>query len=153
MNWGAVLFSCVLAPRVCRPAGKNGGVSLETPPFLGEAPNFPFEAPHFSCAAGECAVCSEERCAVSRPPREGGAEAARQLGRRARRSGGGVKNMPGGVVDRWWDSASERRQNDVFSGCDEKNVGGLQKKCTENCFGRDFTNIIFRKSLRWRLIL
>ena len=122
------------------------------PIFPSWLPNFPFEAPHFSCAAGECAVCSEERCAVSRPPREGGAEAARQLGRRARRSGGGVKNMPGGVVDRWWDSASERRQNDVFSGCDEKNVAGLQKKCTENCCGGDFTNIIFRKSLRRRII-
>ena len=48
MNWGAVLFSCVLAPRVCRPAGKNGGVSSETPPFLGEAPNFSFVAPQFS---------------------------------------------------------------------------------------------------------
>ena len=31
-----------------------------------------------------------------------------------------------------------------FSACDEKNVGGLQKKCTENCCGGDFTNIIFR---------
>ena len=39
-----------------------------------------------------------------------------------------------------------------FSACDEKNVGGLQKKSTENCSGGDFTNIIFRKSLRRRLI-
>ena len=35
-----------------------------------------------------------------------------------------------------------------FSACDEKNVGGLQKKSTENCCGGDFTNIIFRKRLR-----
>ena len=40
MNWGAVLFLCALAPRVCGPAGKNGGVSIGTPPFLGESPQF-----------------------------------------------------------------------------------------------------------------
>ena len=94
MNWGAVLFSCVLAPRVCRPAGKNGGVSIEHPRFWAKAPNFSFVTPHFSFAAGECAVCSEERCAVSRPPREGGAEAAYPSGRLARRSGGGEKICP-----------------------------------------------------------
>lgn len=40
MNWGAVLFLCALAPRVRGPAGKNGGVSNGTPPFLGESPQF-----------------------------------------------------------------------------------------------------------------
>lgn len=115
MNWGAVLFLCACLRRVC--AGrrvKTGVFRSEHPRFWAKVPNFPFVAPHFSCAAGECAVCSEERCAVSRPPREGGAEAACPSGRPACRSGGGVKNMPGGVVDRWWGSASERRQNDVF---------------------------------------
>ena len=52
MNWGAVLFSCVLAPRVCRPAGKNGGGRSEYPRFWAKAPNFSFADPHFSCAAG-----------------------------------------------------------------------------------------------------
>lgn len=70
MNWGAVLFLCALAPRVCGPAGKNGGVSNEYPRFLAKAPDFSFAAPRFSCAAGECAVRSVERCVVSRPPRE-----------------------------------------------------------------------------------
>lgn len=89
MNWGAVLFLCALAPRVRGPAGKNGGVSTRKyPRFLAKAPDFSFAAPRFSCAAGECAVRSVERCVVSRPPREGGAEAACQSGRRARRSGG-----------------------------------------------------------------
>ena len=110
-------FFCACLRRVC--AGrqvKTGVFRSEHPRFSAKASNFSFVPPHFSCAAGECAVCSEERCAVSRPPREGGAEAAGQSGRLARRSGGGVKNMPGGVVDRWWVSASERRQNDVFLG-------------------------------------
>lgn len=114
---GCSPFLCACLRRVC--AGrrvKTGVFRSEHPRFWAKAPNFSFVAPHFSCAAGACAVCNEERCAVSRPPREGGAEAAGQSGRLARRSGGGVKNMPGGVVDRWWDSASERRQNDVFLG-------------------------------------
>lgn len=128
MNWGAVLF-CARLRRVC--AGrrvKTGVFRSERPRFLAKAPNFSFVAPRFSCAAGECAVCSEERCAVSRPPREGGAEAACQSGRPARRSGGGVKNMPGGVVDRWWGSASERRQNDVFLGVRREKCRWAAKK-------------------------
>ena len=40
MNWGAVLFSCVLAPRVCRPAGKNGGVFARNTPVFGRSPQF-----------------------------------------------------------------------------------------------------------------
>ena len=129
MNWGAVLFSCVLAPRVCGPAGKNGGVSIGTPPFLGESLQFFLRGSPFFCARrGGCAVCSEERCAVSRPPREGGVEAACPSGRLARRSSGGVKNMPGGVVDRWWDSASERRQNDIFLGVRREKCRWAAKK-------------------------
>ena len=88
MNWGAVLF-CARLRRVC--AGrrvKTGVFRSERPRFLAKAPDFSFAAPRFSCAAGECAVRSVERCVVSRPPREGGAEAAYQSGRRARRSGG-----------------------------------------------------------------
>jgi len=57
MNWGAVLFSCVLAPRVCRPAGKNGGVSIGTPPFLGESPPFFLRgSPFFLRGGGVCGV-------------------------------------------------------------------------------------------------
>ena len=41
---------------------------------------------------------------------------------------GGVKNMPGGVVDRWWDSASERRQNDVFLGVRREKCRWAAKK-------------------------
>ena len=88
MNWGAVLFLCALAPRVRGPAGKNGGVSNEIPPFFGESPRFFLCGSPFFVRGGECAVRSVERCVVSRPPREGGAEAACQSGRRARRSGG-----------------------------------------------------------------
>lgn len=88
MNWGAVLF-CARLRSVC--AGrrvKTGVFRTKYPRFLAKAPDFSFAAPRFSCAAGECAVRSVERCVVSRPPREGGAEAACQSGRRARRSGG-----------------------------------------------------------------
>lgn len=126
---GCSPFFCARLCRVC--AGrrvKTGVFRSEHPRFWAKASNFPFEAPHFLCAAGECAVCSEERCAVSRPPREGGVEAACQLGWLARRSSGGVKNMPGGVVDRWWDSASERRQNDVFLGVRREKCRWVAKK-------------------------
>ena len=70
MNWGAVLFLCALVPRVCGPAGKNGGVSIGTPPFFGESPQFFLCGSPFFVRGGECAVRSVERCAVSRPPRE-----------------------------------------------------------------------------------
>lgn len=139
MNWGAVLFLCVLAPRVCRPAGMNGGVSIGTPPvFRRKPPIFPSWLPIFRARRGSVRCCSEERCAVSRPPREGGAEAAGQSGRLARRSGGGVKNMPGGVVDRWWVSASERRQNDVF-------LGVRREKC--RWAAKKMHGALFRKGL------
>lgn len=57
MNWGAVFFLCALAPRVCRPAGKNGGVSIGTPPFLGESPQFFLRgSPFFVRGGGVCGV-------------------------------------------------------------------------------------------------
>jgi len=62
MNWGAVLFSCVLAPRVCGPAGKNGGVPIGTPPFLGESLQFFLRGSPFFCARRggvRCAVRSD----------------------------------------------------------------------------------------------
>lgn len=62
MNWGAVLFSCVLAPRVCRPAGKNGGVSIgNTPVFGRKPPIFPSRLPIFPSRRGSvrCAVRSD----------------------------------------------------------------------------------------------
>ena len=69
MNWGAVLFLCALAPRVRGPAGKNGGVSNEIPPFFGESPRFflcgspifPLRLPVFRARRGSvrCAVWSD----------------------------------------------------------------------------------------------
>lgn len=62
MNWGAVLFLCAFAPRVRGPAGKNGGVSIGTPPFLGESPPiFPSRLPIFPSRRGSvrCAVRSD----------------------------------------------------------------------------------------------
>ena len=71
MNWGAVLFFCARLRRVCADRRvKTGVFRSERPRFLAKAPNLSFAAPRFSCAAGECAVCSVERCVVSRPPRE-----------------------------------------------------------------------------------
>lgn len=88
MNWGAVLF-CARLCRVC--AGrrvKTGVFRTERPRFLAKAPDFPFAAPRFSCAAGSvrCAVWSDAQFLAHRG--KIGAEAACQLGRRARRSGG-----------------------------------------------------------------
>lgn len=55
MNWGAVLFLCALVPRVCGPAGKNGGVSIGTPPFFGESPQFFLcGSPFFVRGGGVC---------------------------------------------------------------------------------------------------
>ena len=57
MNWGAVLFLCALAPRVRGPAGKNGGVSIGMPPFLGESPQFSLRgSPFFLRGGGVCGV-------------------------------------------------------------------------------------------------
>lgn len=143
---------CAFAPRVRGPAGKNGGVSNGTPPFFGESPRFFLRGSPFSCAAGECAVRSVERCAVSRPPQEDRCRSGLPIGAAGAQKRRGVKNMPGDLST---DGGYRRERGDkmmFFSGCDEKNVGGLQKKCMENCCGGDFTNIIFRKSLRWRLI-
>ena len=63
MNWGAVLFLCALAPRVRGPAGKNGGVSIGTPPFLGESPQFILRgSPFFVRGGGVCgAQCGAMR--------------------------------------------------------------------------------------------
>ena len=64
MNWGAVLFLCALAPRVRGPAGKNGGVSIGTPPFFGESPRFFLRgSPFFVRGGGVCgAQCGAMRC-------------------------------------------------------------------------------------------
>lgn len=59
-----------------------------------------------------CAVRSDAQFLAHRV-KEVSKRLANWGGRRVE-AAGGVKNMPGGVVDRWWDSASERRQNDVF---------------------------------------
>lgn len=148
MNWGAVLF-CARLRRVCADRRvKTGMFRTKYPRFLAKAPHFSFVAPRFSCAAGECAVRSVERCAVSRPPREDRCRSGLPIGAAGAQKRWGVKNMPGDLST---DGGCRRERGDkmmFFSACDEKNVGGLQKKCTENCFGRDFTNIIFRKSLR-----
>ena len=63
MNWGAVLFLCALAPRVRGPAGKNGGVSIGTPPFFGESPQFFLcGSPFFVRGGGVCgAQCGAMR--------------------------------------------------------------------------------------------
>ena len=101
MNWGAVLFSCVLAPRVCRPAGKNGGVSdRNTPVFGRKSPIFPSWLPIFRARRGSvrCAVRSDAQFLAHRV-KEVSKRLANWGGRRVEAAGGG-KNMPGGVVDR-----------------------------------------------------
>lgn len=69
MNWGAVLFVCVLAPRACRPAGKNGGVSIgNTPVFGRKPPIFPSWLPIFRVRWGRvrCAVRSDAQLLAHR---------------------------------------------------------------------------------------
>lgn len=69
MNWGAVLFLCVLAPRVCRPAGKNGGVPIGNTPVFGRKPPIsPSWLPIFRTRRGSarCAVRSNAQLLAHR---------------------------------------------------------------------------------------
>ena len=90
MNWGAVLFSCVLAPRVCRPAGKNGGVSdRNTPVFGRKSPIFPSWLPIFRARRGSvrCAVRSDAQFLAHRV-KEVSKRLANWGGRRVEAAGG-----------------------------------------------------------------
>ena len=91
MNWGAVLFSCVLAPRVCRPAGKNGGVSdRNTPVFGRKSPIFSSRLPIFRARRGSvrCAVRSDAQFLAHRV-KEVSKRLANWGGRRVEAAGGG----------------------------------------------------------------
>lgn len=89
MNWGAVLFLCALAPRVCGPAGKNGGVSIGTPPFLGESPRFFLcGSPFFVRGGGVCgAQCGAMRSFSSTVRRQVPKRLANRGGGRAEAAG------------------------------------------------------------------
>ena len=89
MNWGAVLFLCALAPRVCGPAGKNGGVSNEIPPFLGESPRFFLRGSPFFVRGG--GVCGAQCGAM----RSFSPTAGRQVPKRLANRGGGRAEAAG----------------------------------------------------------
>ena len=89
MNWGAVLFLCALEPRVRGPAGKNGGVSNGTPPFLGESPQFFLcGSPFFVRGGGVCsAQCGAMRSFSPTVRRQVPNRLANRGGGRAKRRG------------------------------------------------------------------